>query len=274
MAGAALVMLAARYDLFRITWRLPEASEVACVQFGEGYYDGELPRYTDEETIREVIALQELFQNNRDQLWLSRQSHTETPAAAIDYVVDYDVITEPQPYRVTEDDSLITFRYTMKDGGTMTRSYRLYTAVGLETPEDLGLRLNALLNRPDYARYRFFRYWCIGAGDLWEYLEENLYYAELWTVGDGEKGYDEKQIISREALPELLAAMRADQEAMILGDAETLAFAPDGREIAEDEAWIRLDYRLENGESLGQEVGVNGRCENLLAFLRAQGMEI
>lgn len=256
--AVALCILAVHLDAAKITWRLPQLSEIQSVQLG-GYG----PQLTDEASIREIRDLHRIFLENRDEI-----------QDRIDGRYRYFDGDTPR------DQSTATITYRLKDGRSLTRSYDLFTAADLPDIENLSVRLNALLNRKDFIQYRLFQgSWLLkeaGGADPFDVLAQEADSGMLW-LGN----LNPQALPQRDLLP-LIEAMKLDLEDGHLG--QTTQFVPDSETASlgsicfyypDPTAYnTYLAYApdtIADHYTSGIDIPFTAQCENLLAALEELG---
>lgn len=259
-------VLCCRFDWFGIADRIPEQEQVDSVAL----YSTVI---TDEDEIAEVLALHKILIEEREELqdrnesryhWNTSENWDAGTSAAI----------EQKPYM--EDYSPVDISYTLKNGKTLTRRYWLYSAVNLPLPQDLGLRLNRLLNTMEHQEERLFDGfpYLNKQEDPWGYLENKVYYisatgfdpVEYVPVGSS-------QALSLECLPELLEAIRADMAEENFEESYDYSYVPDGKVYDVTRCNLSLEYEIpyEYGDSPIVSLRITERAAHTLACLEAWG---
>lgn len=270
-------VLTVHFDPAKLQEKVPGWTEVASVQLGIGQYsDAAAPEITDEETIREVVALHQIFVDNREEI----QDRLDGVSAVLvenGEATGMAVDTEAVAYH-GDDISNVTICYQLKDGSALTRRYRLRTSVYLPDIENLGQRLDAILNRQDYMEARFFAYSDLQTGDdPWAALRESV--ASGWV-----QFYEANGVIMADAanLSDLEAqglvdALQADLKDKALPEVVTDAFAPGSWQESPILGQIVLNVNQQNPEkevliSSVFYIDFSAESENILAYLESLGI--
>lgn len=270
-AVLAACVLCCRFDWFGRTHIIPKEEQVASVQLSISYHREDIPAITDEQGIAEVLALHQILIQEQNELQNRNEGRYEWKPE-VNAIYDYTYAVEKTGKEAyTEDYSAIHICYTLKNGKTLMRRYWLYSAVDLPLPQDLGLRLNSLLNTMEYQEYRLFSKfpYLLGQEESWDYLTEKVYYISATGFDPVEYvSVGESQALSLECLPELLEALRADMMEGNLEEAYDRSFVPDGEIYDVTVCNLVLEYETPNeNDNSSVSLRVTERAAHTLACL-------